>query len=94
MSKITHNGNELEHTLHRYRMGGSAIQLWQDGESYTMATAWVEGLEEDEIAIKDYSENTGIYEALLEADIITPAHRFIPSGYVILPVCYLRKDLI
>jgi hypothetical protein len=90
MSKITHNGNELEYTIHLYANGGTAIQLWQDHEPYTMATVWVPDLKEGEIAIKDYSENIGIYDALLNANLIEPAHRIVFSGFVEIPVCIFK----
>ena len=44
-----------------------------------------------EIIIKDYSENEGTLQALIEADIVQPPHRHIASGHVTLPVCLLTE---
>jgi hypothetical protein len=43
----------------------------------------------NEVVIKNYAENEGIYESLLEQNIITAAHRYATNGYVVCPVCYL-----
>lgn len=52
------------------------------------------GLLKEEIAIKDWSENEGMYETLLNAEAITPAHRYEKSGFIeSIPVCYLRKKV-
>ena|ERR1700748_245893 len=59
-----------------------------------VASVNLPGLLKDEIAIKDWSENEGMYEALLNAEVITPAHRYEKSGYIeSIPVCYLRKKV-
>lgn len=49
-------------------------------------------LEDDEVCIKDYSENEGILGALLSAGVVLVPHRFVPSGFVIIPVCRLNLD--
>jgi hypothetical protein len=63
------------------------------GDEYPVLTATVnvDGLKDGEIAIKNYSENIGVYDWLLQRNIITPAHREICLGYVTVPVCYLNK---
>lgn len=76
-----------------YANGGKCLQLVNinDGEPIATATTWIEGLNPDEIAVKDYSENEGMYEALREANIIHPLHRTIPSGYIDLLVTRLMN---
>ena len=56
-----------------------------------VATLNVNGLELDEVAIKNYSENEGVYDALLEAGVIFPKHRELSTGYVTVPVCKLTE---
>lgn len=75
-----------------YANGGPALQLVdaETGEPIARATAWVEGLAADEVAIKDYSENAGIYRVLVDAGIITKAHRTVLSGHAALLVCHLK----
>ena len=44
---------------------------------------------DDEVFIKDYSENVGMVDSLVEANIINRPHRFITTGFVTIPVCVL-----
>lgn len=46
-------------------------------------------MEPDELAIKTYSENEGVLDALLDAGVIAFPHRFITSGHVAFPICRL-----
>jgi len=64
--------------------------LNDDQEVVLTATVYVEGLNPDEVAIKDYSENEGVLNTLLANDIVEPPHRVIQSGYVNLPICKLK----
>jgi hypothetical protein len=77
----------------KYKNGQSAIQLYdaEDGLPYAKATVSVqEQLEDGEVAIKNYSENSGILESLVSAGVVTEPHRFIYSGFVTIPVCKLK----
>ena len=75
--KVKINGLECDVHLAQYLRSGTAIQLFHDGEPYMTASSYIEGLDRDEVAIKIYSENTGILEALIDANIIYPPHRKI-----------------
>ena len=46
---------------------------------------------EAEIAIKDYSECEGVLDALVAAGAVTPPHRFVASGHVEIPICYVTS---
>ena len=48
-------------------------------------------LEADEVCIKDYSENSGLLNILVNEDIVYPANRYTMSGYVIIPICKLKN---
>ena len=75
-------GEQCSVELTEYVVGGKAIMLkCEDGSPMATATTWIPGLKQDEIAIKDYSENEGMYDALLEAGIIAPYHRLIPFTF-------------
>lgn len=83
----------------QYSNDRRAIQLMTmvDGvyeEPVTRATVNIpeHHLNEDEVAIKDWSENEGMVEALVEAGVIHPPHRHIQSGYVQVPIARWRKD--
>lgn len=62
-----------------------------DGELVAHATVNIPGLDFDEVAIKDYSENIGMVEALLHAGIIEKPHRAVRSGFVSIPVTRLSQ---
>lgn len=40
-------------------------------------SSWIPGLEPDELAIKDYSENEGMLKALVEAEVVLHPHRLL-----------------
>ena len=65
----------------------------EDGCPVATITSNVMKMEQGEIVVKNYAENEGIYEALVEAKIISPAHDILKSGFVELQVCYLEPDL-
>jgi len=79
--------------VERYGTSNPAVRLLdvEDGMPVAVATLNVDGLELDEVAIKNYSENEGVYDALLEAGVIFPKHREISTGYVTVPVCRLTE---
>lgn len=84
-----------------YKNGNPAIKLIDTESKHSgdklvaIASTNIEGLARDEIAIKDYNENEGIYDALLKAEIIMPMHRYTQSGYVErIPVTRLRTKAV
>jgi hypothetical protein len=98
MTKVIHKspyGGEYKLSLSffKYHNGQTAIKLYdmEDGMPYATATVCVEDalLKEDEVAIKNYSENAGILEALIDGEIVDHPHAFIQSDYVKIPVCKL-----
>jgi hypothetical protein len=78
----------------KYANGQTAIKLFDmaDGFPFATATVCVEDnlLKEDEVAIKDYSENAGMLDSLIEAKIVEHPHAFIQSGHVKIPICKLK----
>jgi hypothetical protein len=80
--------------VERYGTSNPAVRLLdvEDGMPVAVATLNVNGLELDEVAIKNYSENENMYETLLENGIIHPMHREISTGYVTVPVCKLTEN--
>ena len=74
----------------------TAIELidTHDGESVAVATVNIVNadINDDEIIIKDYSENEGMQKILMDAGIISTPVRIIPTGYVVVPVCKLLVD--
>lgn len=79
----------------RYASNGRiAISLVDEETWEDVATASVnladEFIEANEIAIKDYSENDGMYKALVEAKIVEfPPLRYAQTSHVTIPICKL-----
>jgi len=76
-----------------YHEGGTSIELFdiEDGEPYMTATVWVEGLKDNEVAIKNHSENEGILQVLIDAGIISEPKRVVQSGFVVIHICDLMS---
>lgn len=81
--------------LGQYHNGNNSIQLiTQDGdfEEPQMTCSvnppeWFRKLEENEVGIKEWSENAGCVEALVKAGIIeAEPHDVCPSGYVLIEI--------
>jgi hypothetical protein len=74
-----------------YTSGNVRIDLIdaRDHCPYMSVTVNVDGLDENEVAIKNYSENEGILDVLVDEGIVKPPHRHVKSGFVIIPICEL-----
>jgi hypothetical protein len=79
----------------RYPNGRRAIRLVdsRDDEEYAVATVNVitASLPPGHVAIKDYSENVGILEALVEAGVVTDTGVKVSTGFVSVPVVALAE---
>jgi len=73
--------------------GRKAITLANPKTGIYVAVATInfpdEHLENNEVAIKDYSENEGMLEFLMAHKIVAPPHRFVRSGYIVAPIVKL-----
>jgi len=93
---MTYNLFDKDYQVHvhksEYKNGGTALQLTdaEDGMPFATATIWVEGLSENEVAIKNYSENLGMLTFLVTNGIVEQPHRQIDNGFVNIPVCRLK----
>jgi hypothetical protein len=68
------------------------IQLYDsfDGTPYATATTKIqENLEEGEVAVKDWSENEGILDFLVDHGFVESPHRYVEQGFVRIPICKL-----
>ena len=82
-----------------YGNGRTALVLidYHDKEPVAVATVNLPHvpLAKDEVIIKDYSENEGMLQALVDAGIVKPTGRMVVSGFVAMEVCkLLKKELI
>ena len=80
----------------RYRNGRLALSLIfrdEDGFMEVMTTASVNlphaPLNEGEMFIKDWSENEGLLQALIDAGVVRRPLRWVTSGYVEVPAVRL-----
>lgn len=66
-----------------------------DGEMIAVATVNLphSHLPDDHVFIKDYSENEGIMNILINAGIIDSPTLYVPSGYVQIPMCKLHPEV-
>lgn len=90
---IKFRGNKLELEFNEYFNGRTAISLIDavSKEPYMTATTNMPHIfiKDNEIIIKDYSENEGIHKALVEQDIVGPKLYPARSGYIQATVCKL-----
>ena len=92
--KFSSKYGEYEVTLNflKYVGGQNRIDLIDSEDGFPVAVASVsikEDLMEDEVAIKDYSENEGVLDFLIEEGIVSGPIRYFQSGYVKIPICNL-----
>jgi len=82
--------------LGKYANGRTAIQLDDVNEGCLYATATVNIdhvlLADNEVLIKDYSENEGMLDFLVKNNIVTPTPNGVQSGFVWLPVAILNDE--
>ncbi len=79
-----------------YRNGQTSLQLVDatDGQPVAVASVSVPTLEldENEIVVKDYSENEGMLDFLLENNIVEMRNEYIELGYNTAPVVKLLDE--
>lgn len=63
----------------------------ESGEQYCVASVNLpdDDIRDGEIAIKDYSENAGVLDALIDGGVVSEPIGYISSGFVDVPVCRL-----
>ena len=93
MQQVTFLGELCDVDLsNKYSNGRQAIELiTQDGEPMCMATVNVPALAlaKDEVIIKDYSENEGIFKVLSDAGIVKATGETVKMGFVECPIVKL-----
>lgn len=79
----------------QYRNGAKALQLIDtaDGGPYAVATVNTgETYPDDQIAVKDWSENEGMVEFLTQIGFIDRVVGMEPCGYVMAHICHLTAE--
>ena len=93
---LVYNGNTVQLNLLKYvepKNNALTMELL-NGDPYTTCSINIEDELscEDFICIKDYSENEGMLNFLLENGVLTEVIGIIRSGYVNIPVCRLNLN--
>ena len=83
----------------KYRDGGLALSVDQHMDGYaepllTVTVNLAEPIPEGCIAVKDYSENEGVLDCLQELGIVTEVVSWVPSGYVMIPICRYDPEVL
>jgi hypothetical protein len=90
MSKLLFLETKWKINIFSYDEGGLGIVLTRKNTEVMLAedmyedmviSAWEPGLQDDEIAIKDFAESKGALKALVEAQIVQEPHRYIYAEY-------------
>lgn len=94
--KLFFRGEYYDVKLERYEVGGRPAIVLYDKDGYASLVATINipeiVLPPDHAIIKNYSENEGIYEALVEAGIVEPMFSWVNVGFVQAPVVRVRMD--
>jgi len=89
---IVWNGEALTLEICTYRAPqNKGIQLY-DADHMPCARATLNPdflLPENHVAIKDYSENEGVLEALIAARVIETTGEYVQAGFENVPICRL-----
>lgn len=92
---VNFGNNDCELVFDEYYNGRTRIRLVDasDGEDVATATVNLPDLEIPAgfVAVKDYSENEGMLEALVKAGVVGEPATFAQGGYVQIPICPLLK---
>jgi len=96
MKTIKIREQELQLYFGKYMDGKTYIELVcyggdDDGCPYATATTNLRGLDldEDEVLIKNYSENEGVLPALIDAGIVQDTGKKVNVGYAHANICKL-----
>jgi uncharacterized protein YhdP len=97
-NEVTFLGYRCSVIIGQYEDERISIQLEDKKDGIPVATASVNlidvPMKEDEVAIKDYSENAGMLEILVNADIISMPFKYADNGFVQIPICKITRNVL
>jgi len=94
MNTITFQGFVCVVFSGKYSNGNTRLQLWSEEEG-PIATATIdlgEKLPKDQAYIKDYSENDGMLDTLIESGIVARVLDYKMLEYISVPLCKLNLE--
>lgn len=92
---LEYNNQKVKCVLTKYvePQNNALLLLTDEDEDFAVCSVNLDFLlKENQVFIKNYSENTGMLNFLIENNIVTEPIRFIKSGFVSVPVCNLILD--
>lgn len=92
--ELYYKGNLVKVVLSTYSYNKTDAIMLLDEEGLIEATATIclDDVPKDHVAIKDYSENSGIYDWLLSNDIIYSEIGKITTGYAKCPIVKIKYE--
>ena len=79
----------------RYSEGGNLyIGITRKGEPIADVTVNIGALPPGQIAVKNYSENAGLLEQLEQLGLVEEVVRYVPSGFVQIPICKYNEEVL
>lgn len=91
---VNFNNNKCFIKVRPYNSGRLFMSLIDSEDGYAVCRVTLDidaiPIMDDMIIVKSYSENEGLYEALLESDIIKKAERKFEVGHEFALVCFLN----
>lgn len=94
--KLFGETHELDVVVAEYQLTHNpAIQLWENHQPFATASVNIEPVygAKDLVAIKDYSENEGVLDALIRAGIVSAPIQVVPYNLVEFPICKLLVEV-
>ena len=78
-----------------YASGGPSIEIWSASKGQIChVTCDLEGIPEGCIAVKDYSENTGLLDEMKRLGLVERVITYRGSGFVMIPICKYNKGVL
>lgn len=97
LKNVVFRGYNCVVRLRQYPNGRHALELVEQGTGQPVAVASVNlpdaPMTDEEVAIKNWSENEGILKVLIEAGIVSEPVRLMPTGYVYAHICKLNQEI-
>ncbi|MFB2895187.1 hypothetical protein ACE1CI_19945 [Aerosakkonemataceae cyanobacterium BLCC-F50] len=98
MPSLNFIGYKCQVKVSHYAHGLTPCLSLVDAEGMPVATATVNvpnlQLPPDYVVIKNYSENEGILEALIAAEIVKPTGKTVPVGHCVGQICQLTPKML
>lgn len=95
---INFNNEKCYFTFALYVNNNSLAINLMDGEGFPVGRVTTNipnmSLEKNEILVKNYSGMEGLYDVLVNSNIVHPAHKFYTSEHTNIPICRLTDKFI